>query len=99
MGDYGVEWSERANFGMAEIRDDPLGFGNAQTWEYLAAIRRRCDALEFSPNRGTAVIVRGKRYRRFTHGGHVIWFRVIEPEKRVIIEAVLRRGREPGSVL
>ena len=93
--EYEVVFSMRAGQHMREIIESSRGrYTPQQTLDYLDAIEARCGGLGHMPQRFGAVVINGLQFRRMNHKAHAILYRIIEEDRRVVIEAVLRGSRD-----
>ncbi len=93
--EYEVVFSMRARQHMRKIMESSRGrYTSQQTLDYLDGIEARCGSLDHMPQRFRAVVINGHEFRRVNHKAHAILYRIIEQDRRVVIEAVLRGSRD-----
>lgn len=95
MDSYTVTFSAEFDRRLAEIEQDELGFGPAQTARYLLEIVDRCDGLEILPYRFATETINGLELHSFTHKAHRVFYRVNEPAKTVEVVTVLHGSMRP----
>lgn len=95
MDRYTVTATNEFDQRMAEIEQDPLGFGMAQTVKYLAEIWERCEHLESLPYRFGKETINGFSYFTFTHKAHRIFYAIEEKHKTVVLVTILHGAMKP----
>ncbi|NKC15130.1 MAG: hypothetical protein GKR94_23935 [Gammaproteobacteria bacterium] len=95
MGEYTVAFSHRFDRHLAAIVADYVGFGPAQTRNYIEGLLALCAALESMPYRYSSVVVKGRTYRRIPYRAHCVYYRVFAAERRVFVDAVLHGHQDP----
>ena len=92
---YSVVLSARAERHLRELLSASAAwYTPRQSIDYVEAIRARCRSLEEMPHRFSVQIVGGREFRRFNYKSHAIFYRIIEHDDRIVIEAVLRGNRD-----
>jgi len=87
---YKIIFTARAERDLQAILEDDSGrYTPAQQQAYALAIKREIFALNPFPKRSTPKAIRGRKYRRIIHKAHTIFFRVIDTDNTVYIDAVL----------
>ena len=97
MDSYNVAFSAEFDRRLAEIEQDELGFGHAQTARYILEIIDRCDRLEILPYRFATETINGIELHTFTCKAHRVFYRVNEPGKVVEIVTVLHGAMRPEA--
>ena len=88
--EYEVTFSHRALADLSEISESqPEVFSPRERLRYVVELRKICLGLNVMPHRIRRVWVGGREFRRINHKAHAIFFRIIEQDKRVNIEAIL----------
>ena len=92
---YSVVLSARAERYLRDLLAEGADrYTPQQCIAYAEAIRARCRSLEEMPHRFPVQVIGGREFRRFNHKANAIFYRIIEDDGRVVIEAVLRGSRD-----
>jgi len=87
---YKIVLNERAKNDLQAIYDDDSGrYTRAEQLVYVREIRRLIKSLNPFPKRSTPMVIRGREYRRIMFKAHTVFFRVIDADNTVYIDAVI----------